>query len=470
MTFDVAIIGSGVSGLSAAYELTGMGYKVVVLERQVNPGGNAVSERIDGFLMEHGPSSVNAQAMEAVGLSEDLGLDCVRTELGEDVKSRYLVGDGRLQGISTHPLGFLMSGYLSPMARLRLVSEMAVPRCQKTGEESVAEFWSRRFGREFTEKVIDPLVAGLYAGKAENLSVDAVFPAIVEMEHKYGSISRAILSKRFANGKMPGRRLFSWADGIGTLSSSLAEQLGSTIRTGVTVTSLNHNANGFTVKTANSGNLNARAVIIATQPHVSSALLETIDAKAAEAISEIVAPPIAVAYLGYRRDQVDHPLDGVGYLSPANEKRMLSGALFPSTMFKGRVPEGHVALSGYIGGARAPDRAKMSADDIIAMAQDEFRDLLGTRGDPVISRVRHWPQGLPQLTKGHSERLKQIHIAERNYPGLFVTGNYFTGPAIASCLKQSFETCTRIDKYFDSQHGSGKTEQTEMQEASYTCA
>ena len=277
MTFDVAIIGGGVSGLSAAYALTAQGYKVVVLERQIRPGGNAQSEKFGGFLMEHGPSSVNAQAMEAVGLSRDLGLESLRTELDTQVKSRYLVGGGRLQGISTHPLGFLMSGYLSPLARLRLMSEMIIPRRKSDGEETIAEFWGRRFGREFTDKVIDPLVAGLYAGKAENLSVNAVFPTIVEMERQYGSISRAVLSKRFRNGRMPGRRLFSWTDGIGTLPTALANQLGSTIRTGVVVTSLTRIAKGFKISTAKSGAVSARAVIIATQPHVSASLLEAME-------------------------------------------------------------------------------------------------------------------------------------------------------------------------------------------------
>lgn len=466
MTLDVAIIGGGVSGLSAAYDLNARGYKVVVLERQVRAGGNAQSERFGGFLMEHGPSTVNAQATEAVRLSGDLGLDGRRTELGEDVKTRYLIGNGRLQGISTHPLGFLMSGYLSPRARLRLLAEMAVPCRTSLDEETVSEFWSRRFGREFTDKVIDPLIAGLYAGKADTLSVGAVFPAIVEMERRYGSISRAVMSKRLANGKMPGRRLFSWKEGIGALPAALAGELGGIVRTGVAVTAIKRRGGGFTIETARSGSLEARAVVMATQPHVSSALLESLDQAGAEAISEIAAPPIAVAFLGYRREQVGHPLDGLGYLAPAGENRSLSGALFPSTMFQGRAPQGHVALSGYVGGARAPGMARMDADDILAAAREEFRDLLGIRGEPVVQQVRQWPQGLPQLTKGHTGRLKRIKDAEQRQPGLFVTGNYFAGPAVATCLKQSLDTCHRIDGYLGGRnHAEDRHQQTPIKTA-----
>ena len=447
MTCDVVIIGGGVSGLSAACELKGRGYNVVVLERQARSGGNAQSERFGGFLMEHGPSSVNAQAMETVGLSRDLGLDTLRTELSSGVKSRYLVGDGSLQGISTHPLGFLMSGYLSPRARLRLMAEMLVPGRKSGTEETISEFWTRRFGREFSDKVIDPLVAGLYAGNADELSVGAVFPAIVEMERQFGSISRAVISKRLANGKMPGRRLFSWMDGIATLPAALAADLGDAVRTGVAVTAINRTLSGFEIKTANSRKLAARAVIIATQPHVSAALLEKMDAGGAQAVSEIAAPSVAVAYLGFRRNQVEHPLDGLGYLAPAGEKRLLSGALFPSSMFQNRAPEGHVAISGYVGGARAPEMARMSVEDITAVALEEFRDLLGVKGQPVVSRVRQWSQGLPQLTTGHAQRLKRIEKTEQRFPGLFVTGNYFTGPAVATCVKQSLETSKRLDGY-----------------------
>jgi len=467
MSFDVAIIGGGVSGLSAAYDLSMRGYKVVVLERQVRPGGNAQSERIGGFLMEHGPSSVNAQAMDTVGLSRDLGLETLRTDLGMQVKSRYLVGGGRLQGISTNPAGLLMSGYLSPLARLRLMAEMFVPRRASDGEETVAEFWSRRFGREFTDKIIDPLVAGLYAGKADNLSVDVVFPAIVEMELKYGSISRAVLSKRLASGKMPGRKLFSWDNGIGTLPSALARQLGSMVRTGVTVTALTRSAKGFEISTATSGSLAARTVIVATQPHVSAALLEGLDVPAAEAISEIAAPPLAVAFLGFKRNQVAHPLDGLGFLAPADEKRPLSGALFPSSMFSNRAPEGHVALSGYVGGARAPEMALMSAEDITALAREEFRDLLGVKGDPVVSRVRQWHRGLPQLTTGHGQRLKHIQGAEQRHPGLFVTGNYFTGPALATCLTQSLETTSRVHGYLGGRNHFEENEQAAIIDSAY---
>ena len=133
MSFDVAVIGGGISGLTTAFDLSQRGYKVVVLERQVHAGGNAVSERMGGFLMEHGPSTVNAQSPAALALSKRLGIDADQCDLGDGVKQRYLVGKGELQGIPVHPLGFLLSNYLSLPGRLRLMTEFAVKSSRPAG-------------------------------------------------------------------------------------------------------------------------------------------------------------------------------------------------------------------------------------------------------------------------------------------------------------------------------------------------
>ncbi len=460
MTLDVAVIGGGVSGLAVAYELVSRGHEVVVLERQVRAGGNAVSERIGGFLMEHGPSSVNA-ASPATALSEMLGIDGLRCDLGPQACYRYLTGGGRLHRVSAHPFGFLSSGYLSLRARLRLLTELLVPPGsaeteeaeteEAETEESVADFCSRRFGAEFTERVIDPLVGGLFAGRAAELSMPAVFPDLLEMERRHGSITRAVLRRRLAGAKMPGGRLQSWADGMGTLPAALARALGPALRTGVAVRRIRVHPGGFHIEAGAAGVaagvIKARSVVIATQPHVAATLLEGLDDIAADAAATIDAPPLAVVFLGFRRAQVDHPLDGLGYLTPQREERALTGALFCSSMFPGRAPEGHVALAGYIGGARAPEAALAAPEDLIAETRAEFQDLLGARGEPVLARVRQWPRGLPQYRLGHGRVVAALHDSHARRPGLFVTGNYLTGPAVGACVAKGLETAAWVDRF-----------------------
>ncbi len=443
---EIAVVGAGVSGLATAYLLAARGHRVTVLERQVTIGGNAVSERRDGFLFEHGPSSVNATMPEARALSRVLGLKERECELTSAVRHRYLVKNGELLAIPLHPFGLFTSSYLSWRGRLRSLAEILIPPAAN-GEETVAAFWCRRFGREFAEGVVDPLVAGLFAGRSRDLSMPAVFPKILELERRHGSVTRAMIARRRPGAAMPGRRLFSWRDGVASLPQALATALGGAVRTGVTVRRLSRTSDGFRLDLGNSGALRTRAVVLATQPHVAGFLLEGLDPPAAEAVHAIPAPPVAVVFLGFPRRRVAHPLDGVGCLVAERENRPANGILFCSSMFPHRAPEGRVALAVYLGGARSPELARLPAADLVAVARAEAASLLGAEGEPVTVRLRQWPRGLPQYLLGHPDRVATIlGLAERQ-PGLFVTGNYLSGLSVAACVARAELTAARVARH-----------------------
>jgi len=443
MTKDVVVIGGGISGLTTAYALKQKGLDVAVLERQVNPGGNAVSERFNGFLMEHGPSTVNPTVSEAVTLMETLGLAGQRRDLSSNVKQRYLVAGDQLKGIPIHPMGFMLSDYMSIGGRLRMAAEFLMPRRRgETPDESVAQFISRRFGHEFNERVMDPLVGGIYAGRSENLSISAVFPKLVEMEQQFGSISRAIM--RSAKGRMPGRRLYSWQDGIATLPKALAAELGESLHCGVAVTKVVKMRGGFRVEAKGHNAVATSSVVFAVQPHVACALMSDLDVEAAMALAGMSSPPLSVVYLGYRRQDVDHPLDGLGYLSPRREGKLLTGAQFCSTMFEGRAPDGFVSMTGYLGGARNAAAAQVSPDELISQVHREFKDMLGITGEPVVSKARQWSLGLPQYAQGHSERVESLNRLNSRVPGAFVTGNFLKGPSVAICVREGLLTAEKV--------------------------
>ena len=433
MNHDVIVIGGGISGLATAHDLMGRGFDVQLLERQVRVGGNAISEKFDGFLMEHGPTTFNASVPEAVDQIKALDLLDSAHDLGPDVKRRYLRDNGNLTGISANPLGFFASDYLSLRGRTRIFLEGLV-RKHKGGEESIHAFTSRRFGREFADKVMEPMAAGMFMGDSKQLSINGAFPRLVEMEQQLGSITRGIL--RAKRGSEPGRHLYSWDNGIGTIPDTLAARLGGRVHTGVAVLKLEKTSAGFVVKTS-AGTRTARVVVLAVQPHVATGLLENIDPDGAGATGAISAPPVNVAFFGYRREQVQHPLDGLGFLSTKDDGRVISGAQFMSTMYQGRAPDGFVSISAYAGGVRNPELAKLSDADLTQLMHNELSEVLGIKGDPVISRTRRWALGLPQYNIGHVALQKTFSETPNRVNGLYLTGNYTQGVSVSSCLKSA---------------------------------
>jgi len=442
MSVDVTIIGGGISGLAAAHELAQSGYEVSVLERQDTIGGNAVSRRFDGYLMEQGPSTLNVAMPGATDHLRSLDLYKTAEPLGPGVQNRYLRDARGLKGISTHPLGFFLSNYLSPLERLSMATEFLRPRKADNTEESIHQFAARRFGRGFAAKVMEPMVAGIFMGDSNMLSVNGAFPRLLEMEQRFGSITRGVLASR--RGAEPGRNMVSFADGIATIPRALAARLAGRIRTGVTVTNITRKGTGFAVQTARHGRLFSRAVVLAVQPHVSSILLERLDLQGAIAASEISAPPVGVVFLGYARSQVAHPLDGLGFLSTKADNQVISGAQFCSTMFRARAPRGHVAISCYVGGARSPETAGLPAPELIDAVHNEIRSLLGIKCQPVVARTHCWPRGLPQYALGHSTRSKVLQDTNTRVPGLFLTGNYIDGVSVANCMASAVATAEKV--------------------------
>jgi oxygen-dependent protoporphyrinogen oxidase len=447
---DVIVIGGGVSGLAAAHNLSEKGHDVRVLERQVRVGGNVVSEKFDGFLMEHGPTTFNASIPEAVEQIRTLGLLERAHDLGPGVKKRYLLHKDRLTGISTHPLGFLLSGYLSIPGRLSMMAEGFRPRRKDTGDETIHAFVTRRFGREFADKIIDPMAAGIFMGDSRALSISGAFSRLVEMEEKSGSITRAILGAK--RNSEPGRHLYSWSGGIGTIAQRLARGLGDRIDTGVTVKKIRKAGQGFETVTDKTV-LRSRAIVLAVQPHVAAGLLESVDRKAAAAAAGISSPAVNIVFLGYRKSRVGHPLDGLGFLSTKSTSRIISGAQFTSTMYPGRAPDGYISIQAYAGGARNPELGRMPEDQLIARVHRELADTLSITGAPEVVRTRRWPLGLPQYTLGHDRRRTVLETTDMRTPGLFVTGNFLGGVSVANCLATALTTGGKVGEFLEEDSG-----------------
>lgn len=444
------VLGAGISGLAAADALVRAGRNVLVLDRSSTPGGRIRTEHRSGFLVEHGPNSMVSPAPAAESLIGSLGLSDESIDKGAEVRHRYLVRDGRAHALPLDPLGFFSSGFFSVRGRLRLLAEPFIS--PRTGDESVADFVRRRFGPELLDYVFDPLVGGLYAGDPRRLSATALFPRLKQLEARHGSIIRGALAKWLAglDARFDPRRrqLFSFRDGMAALPLRLAAGLGARLRSGVRVEAANPSAGGgfrLTLRSAAGvSQLHAAGLVVALPAYAAARVLEPLSIAAAQALSTVGHPPLAVVALGYQRRRVAHPLDGLGLLTPTIERRSVLGLLFSSTLFAGRAPDDHVLLTAYVGGARQPALAQLPRKDLLALVRKEADALLGASSEPVFESVHYWRFGLPQPDMEHARRIEALQNLEREWPGLVVTGNYTAGVSTVACIEAAGSAALRL--------------------------
>jgi oxygen-dependent protoporphyrinogen oxidase len=303
----------------------------------------------------------------------------------------------------------------------------------------VADFVERRLGREFLDYAINPFVGGVYAGDPRLLSVREAFPKLHALEQEHGSLLRGAWAKRNASGGPKGR-IFSFAGGLEELPQTIARDLGAAVRLKAVVRAIRRRGTGWEVESEGAGALGAietfSSVVVAMPGDAIAALpFENVPgAPQLGRLREIAHPPVASVFTGYRREDVAHALDGFGMLVPEVESRQILGSLFSSTLFPGRAPAGHVAITTFVGGMRSPELGRRDDAGLLAVVQGELAHLLGVRAAPVYTHVRRWPRAIPQYTVGY-ERYKALYAQiEATAPGLFFGGNSRDGISLANCI------------------------------------
>lgn len=434
----MAVIGGGLSGLSAAWYLRQRGVPAVVFEAGAMPGGVMNSVREGEWLRETGPNTLFESSPAIRAFIDSLGLGSRRLEAAGAARRRYVVRAGKPVALPDSPLKFAASPLLSLTDKLNLLGEPFRGRAPAGSEESVAAFVTRRLGREFLDYIVNPFVAGVYAGDPAELSIRHAFPKLHALEQEYGSLTRGSLARRNASGG-PRGSMISFPDGLAEVPRALARALGADLRLKHNVTRLVRTAAGWRVVYfcgGAQGEEDFSTVICALPPDILAELrFEGVPGATDLAVLRTIAqPPVATVFLGFRREDVIHPLDGFGLLTPAVEQRRILGTLFSSTLFPGRAPAGHVALTTFVGGARQPELARVDDRALLDSVQAELAALLGVRGRPVIARVQRWPRAIPQYTVGFQRFKDTCDRVERAAPGLFLGGTCRDGVSLANCI------------------------------------
>ncbi len=452
---DVIVAGAGLSGLTTAFLLARRGRRVRLLEAAPRPGGVIGSRRQEGVLYELGPNSgldttpLIGELLDAAGIRDE------RLDASAAAAKRYILRGGALVALPTSPGAFLRTPLFSWRAKLALLREPFVAPAPPEAEETVADFVRRRLGTEFLDYAIEPFVAGIYAGDPETLSVPAAFPRLAALERKYGSLIRGqILGARERKTSAEKAKnmavSFSFRDGMQTLTDALARAL--PIECGVRVAAVRRAPDNFVLECERDDaggrerfERRARAVVLAVPAYAAAPIVASLDAAAAQALRQIVYPPVAVVAAAYRRSDVAHPLDGFGFLAPKKENPPILGSLFSSTMFAHRAPKDTVVLTTFVGGRRNPELAQAPEADIAASVRRALAQYVGA-ATPLWSAVTRWQQAIPQYTLGHRERIAALERAEAAAPGLYFCANYRGGVSIGDCIKSGHAMAERIDR------------------------
>ena len=462
----IAVIGGGITGLAAAHRLALEGRQVRLFEASPRLGGSVCSERAPGgWLIETGPNTILAKTRELDAILARIGLAPRRLAPSPRSQKRFLVRNGQLMALPMSPFSAISTRLFSADLKWRIAREYftARPR-QRPGDIPLAQLAREHYGDEFVDYALNPMCAGIYAGNPEKLSARYAMPFIWEAERDHGSIVRGQLAQaraRRAAGGPKKSTLLSFPNGLRELPDALAAQLPrSAIETNARVESISRMRAPASAEprwevrwsresAATPGTRIVETeifskVLLALPAHALARLCvapQPMPAAGAEGfytpleqLAEIESPPVASLYLGYKREQIAHKLDGFGALVPEVEKLPFLGVLFSSSLYPATAPRGHVALTVMIGGTRHPGLASLPEQQLADLVSPALEKLLGVRGAPVFQRLAMHERAIPQYNLGREKHLALIEEFERAHPGIVIAGNARDGIAVPACL------------------------------------
>ena len=451
---QVAVVGGGISGLAAAHRLGELdpSVKVTLLEASSRLGGVLETVVEDGFLLERSADNFLTNLPWAVDLCRRIGFEDQLLETNDVNRRALVVHRGQLVPV---PEGFLLlapqrvwpvlrSPLLSWRGKLRLALERFVRPRRDGVDESLAQFACRRLGREAFERIVQPLVGGIYTADPEKLSVAATMPRFVEMEQKFGSLTRGIKHSSRDTSSHTGARYSMFVaprDGMSSLVRAIADRLPhDCVRLDSPVEHVARLDDGrWRLRYARGEYRQSEvhdfdALVLALPAPRAGRLLEEVDRELSAGLCGIEYASSAVVTLAYRREQIGRELDGFGFVVPATENRQILAGSFSSNKYAGRAPDGCVSIRVFVGGAMQSELLAKSDDELEQLARGELGELIGTSGDPLFSSVTRWNDAMPQYHVGHMDRIGRVKDRLSQLAGLALAGNAYEGVGVPNCI------------------------------------
>jgi oxygen-dependent protoporphyrinogen oxidase len=451
---SIAVIGAGITGLTAAYRLHQRGFPVKVFERAPQAGGAIKTIQENGYVIEGGPNSLQLGAAEVRQLIKDVGLEPDLQVASPVAKKRFIVRRGRFLPVPASPGSFIGTSLFSFRTKCAIFTELLTRPRVRTTDLSLAELVRSHFTQELVDYALNPLIAGIYAGDPEKLSVRHAFPALWEAERSHGSLLRGMLAAakaKKARGEPGIAPIVSFKGGLQTLTDTLVARLpASSVQLNTTVeTLIPGRPHRLIWKQAGQTCSGEFDLVVLALPATALAQLScgTLGERPLAILDGIPQPPVSSLFVGYRRDQVAHPLDGFGGLVPAVEHRAVLGILFSSTLFPDRAPAGHVGLTIFAGGLRQPDTARLTTEALLARIAPDLHDLVGVSTPPVFVKHTFWPRAIPQYILGYERYLAAINQLELSTTGLFIGGNVRDGISLQDCIKSGEKLARRAAEH-----------------------
>lgn len=452
---DVAVVGGGVSGLAAAYELRKRKRSVVVFERADRAGGIIQTERVGEFIIDAGPDALLVQKPAAVALCNELGLGD-RLFPTKVPRTAFILRNGKLHplpggsilGFPTRVKPLLGSTLFSPLAKLRMAAEMFISKrtpAHALEDESIAGFVRRRFGREAVTYIAEPLLAGIHAGDVERLSMRALFPRLVEAEARAGSIMRAFRDEQSAPNTDGVFR--SFPDGLAELVDGLMRAVPKeSVRLGSNVIGIAQ-GDGFTIRIDGQPSIRAQSLILAIPAFAAAQLLRPLDPSLSAACESIRYLSTATVVFAFPREAVRHNLKGTGFVVPRTEEISITAGAWVSSKWPQRAPEGQALIRAFMGGARDPSVLSRTDQELSTAALGDLTKILDIRAAPTLTRVYRWNRSSPQQEVGHAELMNRIDAKLAALPGIFISAAGFRGVGIPDCIADARATAAAAAAY-----------------------